>query len=99
MKDSVYRINMNTISFKAFCALQELDKSFIGSPEYLGIAYFWGSNGCKYYLREASVAQRRRVHHLWVKAGLDLAGETLEHYKIIQQVTKLAVPTTREELQ
>ena len=99
MKDSVYRINMNTISFKAFCGLQELDKSFIGSPEYLGIAYFWGSNGCKHYLREASVAQRRRVHDLWIKAGLDLTEETLEHYKIIQQVTKLAVPTTKEELQ
>tara|TARA_R110001592_G_scaffold195707_1_gene443379 strand:- start:43 stop:336 length:294 start_codon:yes stop_codon:yes gene_type:complete len=92
-------INLETITFEAFCELQALDKTFVGTPNYMGVAYFWGSNGCKHYLREVSVAKARKIHTKWLELGLDLTGETLEHYRVIGEVTGLPVPTTQEELE
>ena len=94
-----WTLNLNAMTLEALFALDQLDKTHVGTPNYMGVAYFWGSNGTKHYLRDATAYQRRRVHKLWLKAGLVLHEETLEHYKIINQVTKLAVPTTESELQ
>ena len=96
MTDAQYKINLNAVSLKAFCALDKLDKGFVGTPDYMGLAYFWGSNGCKHYLRDASIAQRKRIHRLWLEADLGLHEDTLAHYEIIGQVMKVAVPTTEE---
>ena len=35
-------LNMNTIPFEVFCALREMDEKYIGTNDYMGIAYFWG---------------------------------------------------------
>ena len=85
----MYSINLNTVSFKAFKALDDIDKKFVGTPDYMGLAYFWGCNDTKYYLREASLAQRRKIHKRWLDAGLELTGETEKHFEIIRDVMKI----------
>ena len=68
MRDSTYMIDLNVVTFDAFCKLDALDETFIGTPDYMGVAYFWG-HGVKHYLREASQAQRRRIHKKWLEQG------------------------------
>ena len=75
------------ITFDAFVKLLELDKTFIGIKDYMGVASFWGCNGCKYVLRDASAAQLKKIHHRWIKEGLDLLDETDKHHQIIFDVT------------
>ena len=84
-----YSINIETITFDAFCKLDKLDRSFVGTPDYMGLAYFWGCNGVKHYLRDATIYQRKQVHKKWLERGLPLNGESEEHYKIIKQVMRL----------
>jgi len=75
------------ITFDAFVKLLELDKTLIGTKDYMGVAYFWGLNGCKYILRDATAAQRKKIHHRWIKEGLDFLKETDQHHQIIFEVT------------
>jgi len=82
-------INIETISFKAFCALNEIDKKFIGTSDYMGLASFWGWNGTKHYLRDASIYQCKKIHKKWLEAGLDLHEDTERHYEIIKEVMKI----------
>ena len=84
-----YSLNMNTVPFEVFCALKDLDEKYIGTKDYMGIAYFWGPSGIKHDLRDATFAQRKRVHRIWLKRGLDLLGETDEHYAIVKQAMRL----------
>jgi hypothetical protein len=70
MRDSTYKIDLNVVTFDAFCALNALDKTFVGTPNYMGVAFFWG-HGVKHYLREASQAERRKIHKKWLAEGLD----------------------------
>jgi len=84
-----YSINIETITFDAFCKLDKLDRSFVGTPDYMGLAYFWGCNGVKHCLRKATIYQRKQVHKKWLEQGLPLDGESEEHYKIIKQVMRL----------
>jgi hypothetical protein len=85
MRDSTYKIDLNVVTFDAFCALNALDKTFVGTPNYMGVAFFWG-HGVKHYLREASQAERRKIHKKWLAEGLDLHGESYRHHEIIRQV-------------
>ena len=78
-------INLNTVSCKAFAALSVLDDTFIGTPHYMGISYFW-AYGFRHYLRDASAAKRVRVHRLFLDAGLDVSAETEAHSFIVNRV-------------
>ena len=93
MRDSTYKTDLNVVTFDAFCALNALDKTFVGTPNYMGVAFFWG-HGVKHYLREASQAERRKIHKKWLAEGLDLHGESYRHHEIIRQV----MPSFRAEL-
>ena len=88
MRDANYKIDLEVVTFEAFDKLNELDRTFIGTPNYMGVTYFWGPHGYKHYLRESSQAQRRKIHKKWLAAGLDLLKETDEHYRIIGPVMK-----------
>jgi len=88
MTDASSKIDLNVITMDAFQKLYELDRTFIGTPNYMGVTYFWGLHGYKHYLRESSTAQRRKIHKKWLAAGLDLLKETDEHYRIIGSVMK-----------
>ena len=67
---------------EATAKLLALDESFIGTPDYMGLAYFW--HYCyRHSLRDASRARRCRVHDALVRAGLPLNGESPAHDAII----------------
>lgn len=80
-------INTNGITLNAFGKLNELDSYFIGTPDYMGLAYFW-SLEFKHYLRPATCTQRKKVHHKLLKAGLPLDGATLDHLEIVRSIIK-----------
>ena len=90
---STYSINLETASWNATEAIRQLDKSFVGTPDYMGVAYFW-SHEFKHWLRDCTVAERKRVHLLWLKnnlsfeAGIDPAIDCQPHWSIIKSVCK-----------
>jgi hypothetical protein len=87
-------IDLNVVTSEALGKLNALDATFVGTPNYMGVTYFWGQ-GPKHYLREASQAQRRRVHKKWLEQGLDLYGDTNDHFRVIGEV----MPRYRQEIQ
>ena len=77
-------INLNKIQWYAI----DLDKSFIGTSDYMGCAYFWAYE-YRHYLRDVSYAVRRKVHKQFLKCFLLVDGESDQHLEIIRKITKL----------
>ena len=63
-----YAINMNTASPTATQALRALDRTYVGTEDYLGLAFYW-DHEVKYWMRDASTAKRKKIHELLLKAG------------------------------
>ena len=93
---STYSINCNTISWEATDALIKLDMTFVGTPNYLGMTYFWAYE-YRHYMRHASIAQRVKVHKKWLEAGLDFLETSQAHWDIIGKVLKKDVPNLTKE--
>ncbi len=72
-------------TFEAFDKIFKLDKTFVGSENYLGLAYFWAME-YKHYLRDCTMAKRRKIHKKWMQAGLDLTSTSDKHLSIIKTV-------------
>jgi hypothetical protein len=66
----------------ASSALWDLDEKFIGTDNYMGVAFFW-SIEYKWWLREASPKVRRAVHAAFRKARLPVEDDSAEHRAII----------------
>lgn len=66
--------------------LMALDETLVGTPHYMGVAYFW-SREYRHYLRDATAAQRCAVHDAWLKAGLELTGDSNQHMQLITNIT------------
>jgi len=77
-----YSIDMNKATSKATTALFALDKNFIGTPDYLGLAPFWNTE-YKHDLRDLTVDLKVKVHQALLKAKLDVKGHSEEHSKVI----------------
>lgn len=75
-------LDTNDITWPATDALLHLDASFIGTPDYMGVAYFWAYE-YRRPMRGLSYADRRRVHHDLLAAGLVVDGESDAHEAII----------------
>jgi len=73
------------ITFEAFDKIFKLDKTFVGTENYLGLAYFW-AYGYRHYLRDCTMAKRRKIHKKWLQAGLNLEGISDQHLNIIKTV-------------
>jgi hypothetical protein len=82
-------INLNNITFKAFSDIYELDKRYVGTDDYLGVAYFWNYD-YRHYLRDTNNHRRKRVHDLFLREGLDVGGSSDKHLKIIQNIVNLS---------
>jgi hypothetical protein len=80
-------INLNTITSQAFVKIYEIDKSFINTNNYLGLAYFWAYE-YRHYLRDSSIAQRKKVHNLFLKNNLIIDSVSEKHFEIIKLITK-----------
>ena len=48
-----------------FSAIQKLDKSYVGTSNYMGLAYFW-DHEVKHWLRDATPFQRVKVHKAFI---------------------------------
>ena len=92
MSNQTYALNLNTISFEATRHLLALDKNFIGTEDYLGLAYFWKSCDFKWCLRETSIAKRKKIHRLWLRENLPMTCETRRHWELVAKVLKIEIP-------
>lgn len=82
------------LTTRAYIVVHALDQGLVGTPDYLGLAFFW-SHEYKHALRDASPKDRKRVHDAWLKAGLDLDGVSPKHESIVRRVLKLAQEAQR----
>lgn len=89
------KMNLETLSWAALEKLNQLDRSFVGTEDYMGLAYFW-NHEYKHYLRDASITQKRRVHNHFLKNGLALAGESDEHERIVKRFVKTLKEESKE---
>jgi hypothetical protein len=74
------------LTLRAFEAVLTLDEKLVGTPDYMGVAYWW-SHEYKWSLREATHKQRKRAHDAILAAGLSLDGESDEHAAIVAWAT------------
>lgn len=87
MRDSQYKINLATATWEATQAIMELDAKFVGTENYLGVAYFW-EHEYRYPMRDASVATRKAVHAKMLAAGLNVGECSPAHDEIIEWASK-----------
>ena len=81
-------INLNTISNAAFSKMYELDNQFVGTENYMGLAYYWNYE-YRHYLRDAKPYIRMKVHNSFLLENLPIADATEKHFQIIKKHTKL----------
>jgi hypothetical protein len=77
-------LNTEEITWKATTALLKLDDKFIGTPDYMGVTYFWAYE-YRHWLRDSTYYRRRLVHSKFLKAGLAVDGEGPEHLAIVER--------------
>lgn len=91
--NAIIDFNSSYLTVDAFNAMLKLDKTFVGTGNYLGLAYFW-AHEYRHYLRDCTMAKRRKVHKKWLQAGLDLEGISDNHLSIIKNVLEgVTLPT------
>ena len=73
---------LETLTLEANIALCELDRTFIGTKNYMGIAYFWAYE-YRWPMRDVTVAMRKKIHGKLLKAGLKVDEESEAHRAII----------------
>ena len=83
--NSIMDFNSEVVTFEASQAIRQLDETFVGTDSYLGLAYFWAYE-YRHYMRDCTMAKRRKVHKKFMQAGLELDGESEEHLDIIETV-------------
>ena len=73
------------ISMKASGKVRDLDETLVGTPDYMGIAYFWDME-YKFDLRDQPPNKLKAVHDALLKAKLPLDGTSPEHEAIIKKI-------------
>ena len=81
------RLNLDITSMDQMIELDRFDRTQIGTPNYLGIAYFWHYD-FRHHLRDVSYSIRKKVHHALVKNNLALDEYSAEHLSIVERITK-----------
>lgn len=76
----------------AFSKLIEMDNGFIGTENYMGLAYFWHYS-YRHYLRDCSPVKRKKIHAAWLKADLALIEKTPAHDAILRSVMRIKTET------
>lgn len=84
-REPAANLNTNALSSTATKLLLTLDAGFVGTDDYMGLAYFWAYE-YRYPMRDVSYARRRRTHRALLAAGLAVDGESSAHAAIIARV-------------
>jgi len=75
------------VTIGALKSLTEADRKLIGTPDYMGIAWFWKfSNPQKQVFSTASMKNRRRIHNEYLEQGLDIHGDSGIHRMIVHRI-------------
>jgi hypothetical protein len=83
---STYSINLNTVTMPAYSAISKADRKFIGTDDYMGLAWYHAHH-YRFIMRdEPTVYQRKRIHNKWLEAKLPLGGFGPHHNKILAEV-------------
>ncbi len=86
--DTTYKIDLNRVTTNAFTKLRELDESFIGTKDYMGLAWFHAHH-YRHIMRDIpTVYQRKAIHHQMVDSGLKLDGTSISHKVIMANVLR-----------
>lgn len=80
-------MNLGNITSEAFFQINDLDKTFIGTNNYMGIAFYWNYE-YRHFLRDATIKQRAKVHAKFLENNLDIVGQSDKHLAIIKAVIK-----------
>ena len=84
---SDFTLNLNTATPQAIAEIMEMDNKFIGTMNYLGLAYFWGHE-YKHSLRDATISQRKRIHRKGLERNVSFLVPNQEAWDIIKEVIK-----------
>jgi len=75
-------LDADAVSARAQEALLRLDREFVGTSDYMGLAWFWSITYAN-LLRARSPAARRRAHQALLCAGLRVNGSSRAHRNTI----------------
>jgi hypothetical protein len=84
-------------TFHAYRALLEFDSENVGTPDYLGMAWFWDTAYAG-LLRDVSYPVRAAVHDALIRDGLDVRGRGPLHTALILQVAAKAKERERHQI-
>ena len=64
----------------SYTKLMELDKTLIGTADYMGFAWFWGTGGAgvKHYLRDATAKQKKIIHDSFILNNVPMSSDTIQ---------------------
>ena len=83
------------MTFRAFCIIMRIDHALVGTPDYMGLAYWW-DHEYKHSLRACTTKQRKKAHDALLAAGLALDGVSDEHERIIAWATNNGRQASKE---
>jgi len=80
-----YNIQVNFPNSKKtnWYKLNKLDKSFIGTSEYMGFAWFW-DHDIKHDMREASAKQKKYIHDSFILNKIPLKTDKISKCKYFE---------------
>jgi hypothetical protein len=77
-------LDLSKLTSAAKDGLYALDERYVGTDNYMGVAYFWNTE-YKWELRDAAPKKRREVHEAFRKARLKLDDESPAHAAIVEK--------------
>jgi hypothetical protein len=85
-------MNLGEITMQAIIEVYKVDKTFVGTKDYMGVAYFWGHE-YKHTMRNLSFAKRRKIHNLGLDRDIDFIKPNKEAWYLIAEVLKCDINT------
>jgi len=67
--------------------IEAIDDSLVGTPHYMGIAYFWNYD-YRHILRASSSSMRKNIHDKFIQEGLAIDLVSDLHDAVIRKYTK-----------
>ena len=78
-------IHTTSLTINALSEITKLDRTLVSTPDYMGLAYFWGHD-YKHSLRDATATQRRKIHNTWLERGIDFINQSEEGWNVIEKI-------------